>query len=66
MPFLKGLYCSVMKHSQPSVSHQDRLNALVVLEAVRGDAIGEALSYQHYRCREIEDLSTFQRVGPLH
>lgn len=25
-----------------------------------GDAIGEALSYQHYRCREIDDFSTFR------
>lgn len=34
---------------------KDSLDGLSV-----GDAIGEALSYQHYRCREICDFSTFR------
>lgn len=37
------------------------IRAEEVLEGLSvGDAIGEALSYQHYRCREIADFSSFR------
>ena len=42
-------------------THEERLaTALEILEGLSvGDALGEALSYQHYRARELSDFSIF-------
>lgn len=42
-------------------THEERLaTALEILEGLSvGDALGEALSYQHYRARELSDFSVF-------
>lgn len=45
-------------------THEERLaTALEILEGLSvGDALGEALSYQHYRARELADFSVFSPV----